>query len=986
MSDQDPDAGRPLLDDARASEERYRAFISNSAEGIWRMELDHPVSTGLTADEQIEAFYEHGSLAECNDAMARMYGYEKAEEIIGARLTDLLVRDDPANLAFLQAFISSGYRLTNAESTELDRAGQRKYFSNNMIGVVDDGFIQRSWGTQTDITERKHSEQRFAVLYGITRIAAEAATETAAADILKLICESMDWELGALWRVDKQANSLCCIEVWHQQSANLGDFSSITRNLVLAPGEGLPGAVWKQEKLIWLEDFLVAFKFPRAPAAAKAGIRAAVAFPLMLRSEVVGVIEFFSHDIKSPDKHLLELLSGIGNQIAQLIAREQTEQAQRESEERYRTLAETASDGIITADETSRILFANPAAGRIFGYELKELEDANLTMLMPDYLRNLHLHGIKRYAKTGKRHIAWDGVELPGLHKDGSEIPLEISFGESHANGKHVYTGIVRDISERRRAAAALLRSEQRYRTMADTAPVLIWEAGTDKLCYSLNQPWLDFTGRTMDQELGSGWTEGIHPDDCERCAAIFEEAFDARAQFSAEYRLRRADGEYRWVTDRGVPRFDADGTFIGFIGSVMDISERKEAEEERAQLFRSEQEARQKAEEASRLKDEFLATVSHELRTPLTAVVGWAHMLQSGQLDEQMTAGALDAITRNAKSQAQLIDDLLDVSRIITGRLRLDIRPADPVAFIEAAIEAVSPAAQAKGVRVQTVIDTGVGAVAGDPQRLQQVVWNLLSNAIRFTPRDGLVQVRLERVHSSIEIVVSDSGSGISLEFLPFVFDRFRQADMSTTRHHGGLGLGLSIVRHLTELHGGTVNAQSEGPGHGATFTVQLPQVGVYYKDNYGVRVHPAADALSQEPDPTERLDNLQVLVVDDERDTRNMLKAMLSEYGAEVTTAASAAEALSIFSQRKLDVLICDIGMPGEDGYEMIRKVRALPRDQGADIPALALTAYARREDQLQALRAGYQMHVPKPVAVNELVTIIASIVARAALQNRD
>ncbi len=985
MFQQDPDAGRPLLDDARASEERYRAFISNSAEGIWRMELDHSVSTGLTADEQIEAFYEHGSLAECNDAMARMYGYEKAEEIIGARLTDLLVRDDPANLAFLQAFISSGYRLTNAESTELDRAGQRKYFSNNMIGVVHDGFIQRSWGTQTDITERKHSEQRFAVLYGIARIAAEAATETAAADILKLICESMDWELGALWRVDKQANSLCCIEVWHQQSANVGDFSSITRNLVLAPGEGLPGAVWKQGQLIWLEDFGAAFKLPRAPAAAKAGIRAAVAFPLMLRNEVVGVIEFFSHDIKSPDKHLLELLSGIGNQIAQVLAREQTEQAQRESEERYRTLAETASDGIITVDETSQILFANPAAGRIFGYELKELEGATLTMLMPDYLRNLHRHGIKRYAKTGKRHISWDGVELPGLHKDGSEIPLEISFGESHAKGKHVYTGIVRDISERRRAAAALLRSEQRYRTMADTAPVLIWEAGTDKLCYSVNQPWLDFTGRTLDQELGSGWAEGIHPDDCERCATIFEEAFDAREQFSAEYRLRRADGEYRWVTDRGVPRFDADGTFIGFIGSVMDISERKEAEEEHAKLFRSEQEARQKAEEASRLKDEFLATVSHELRTPLTAVVGWAHMLQSGQLDEQMTAGALDAITRNARSQAQLIDDLLDVSRIITGRLRLDVRPADPVAFIEAAIEAVSPAAQAKGVRVQTVIDTGVGAVAGDPQRLQQVVWNLLSNAIRFTPRDGLVQVRLERVHSRIEIVVSDSGSGISPEFLPFVFDRFRQADMSTTRHHGGLGLGLSIVRHLTELHGGTVNAQSEGPGHGATFTVQLPQVGVYYKDNQGVRVHPAAE-LNQEPDPTERLDNLQVLVVDDERDTRNMLKAMLSEYGAEVTTAASAAEALSIFSQRKLDVLICDIGMPGEDGYEMIRKVRALPRDQGADIPALALTAYARREDRLQALRAGYQMHVPKPVAVNELVTIIASIVARAALQNRD
>jgi PAS domain S-box-containing protein len=406
---------------------------------------------------------------------------------------------------------------------------------------------------------------------------------------------------------------------------------------------------------------------------------------------------------------------------------------------------------------------------------------------------------------------------------------------------------------------------------------------------------------------------------------------------------------------------------------------ERKWIEEERTRLLSSEQEARREAEAANRLKDEFLATISHELRTPLTAILGWAHLLRAGHLDEKSGNHALETIERNARAQAQLIDDLLDVSRIITGKLRLDVRQVDPASFIESAIEALHPAAEAKDIRVQKVMDTGVVSVAGDPARLQQVVWNLLSNAIKFTSKGGRVQVRLERVNSHIEIVVSDTGAGIKSEFLPHVFDRFRQADQATTRQHGGLGLGLAIVRHLVELHGGTTEAESPGEDQGATFTVHLPVVSVYQKESFSERVHPAARDTLPSFECPEKLDGLKILVVDDEGDTRELLRVGLKHCGAEVLVAGSAKEALKAIETSRPEILISDIGMPDEDGYELIKKVRALPAGRGGKTPAIALTAYARTEDRLRALRSGYQMHVPKPVELAELVAVIASLAQR-------
>lgn len=429
------------------------------------------------------------------------------------------------------------------------------------------------------------------------------------------------------------------------------------------------------------------------------------------------------------------------------------------------------------------------------------------------------------------------------------------------------------------------------------------------------------------------------------------------------------------------------EGRVIGTVTIIEDVTERvaREAElqaqiEDRSRLLSNEKSARNEAERANRLKDEFLATISHELRNPLNAILGWAHMMQLGNLTPANTERAVETIYRNAKSQAQLVADLLDVSRIISGKLRLDVRPVDLLSIINAAIDSIRPAADAKGIRVRTMLDPAAGPISGDADRLQQIVWNLLTNAVKFTPKGGRIRVKLQRINSHVEIVVSDSGVGISKEFLPYVFDRFRQADASTTRIHGGLGLGLSIVHQLVDLHGGTVSVQSEGEGKGATFTIKLPFVGAVsdQKDTESVHLTQTEEVISFEELPS--LQGLKVLVVDDEADTRELIREVLKECGSEVITSCSAAEALAALEKHKPDILISDLGMPDEDGYSLIAKIRALPSERGGQIPAAALTAYARAEDRMRVLRSGFQFHLPKPVDSAELVTVIASLAGRA------
>ena len=1024
----------------------------------------------------------------------------------------------------------------------------------------------------------------------------------------------------------------------------------------------------------------------------------ALAISLMAVRRAVTLFQLVAGDPSTPPADLTAELVALATSVLMaagiamiapfFLSASRSERRLKESEEHYRIVAETASDAIITIDESSTILFANPAAEKIFGYTAEELTGKPLTLLMPEYLRHVHRAGMRRYIETTRRHISWEAVELPGLHKSGREIPLELSFGEFLENGRHTFTGIVRDITERKRAQEALQEGEERFRALVDASAQIVWTTDAEGAVVEDSPSWRAFTGQTYEQWEGWGWLDAFHPEDRERVAALWRKAVEEKTPLNTEYRIHHVSGEWRWTAVRAVPLLAPDGSIRGWVGMNTDITEAKRAEEARreaaerfrflaesmpqkiftarpngdvdyfnrqwteftglsfeeirdwgwtqfihpddveenvrrwrhsvetgepfqfehrfrradgvyrwhlsrahamrdaegrvlmwigsnteiddvkrteaelreqtevvetinrvgqtlsaeldlhkvvqavtdaateltgarfgsffynvineqggsymlytlsgvpaeafahfpmpratdlfgptfrgegvvriddvkldprygknspyygmpeghlpvtsylavpvisrsgevlgglffghteagvfterderivtglaaqaavamdnARLFELVQRERaqaeavaqenarlyEEAERANRLKDEFLATVSHELRTPLTAIIGWSAMLRTNKLDASTSASALETIERNAKAQSQLIEDLMDVSRIITGKLRLDVQAVELAPVVEAAIVSLRPAADARGIKLRAVLDPHAGPVSGDPTRLQQVAWNLLSNAIKFTPKGGRVEVRLERIDSHVELVVSDTGQGIKPEFLPYVFDRFRQADGTTTRAHGGLGLGLAIVRHLVELHGGTVRVGSRGDGHGATFTVVLPLRVINRElSSDEERGHPKAVSGEPHECPPE-LDGLSVLVVDDEPDARLMLKMMLEQCGAEVKVVASAREAIEEIERLRPDVLVSDIGMPEEDGYSLMRRVRALPAGRGGQIPAAALTAYAGADDRKRALLAGFQAHIPKPVDPTELVAAVASLAGR-------
>jgi PAS domain S-box-containing protein len=418
-----------------------------------------------------------------------------------------------------------------------------------------------------------------------------------------------------------------------------------------------------------------------------------------------------------------------------------------------------------------------------------------------------------------------------------------------------------------------------------------------------------------------------------------------------------------------------AEGGYHTFTAFVRDITGRKRAEQEREGLLAATEAARDEAQDASRAKDQFLAILSHELRTPLTSIVGWVYLLRSGTVDEATLAKGLATIERNVMSQAKLVADILDMSRIISARLRLTVRPLQLSPLIAAVLESLLPGARAKNIRVLPVLDPSAGAVLGDPDRLQQVVWNLVSNAIKFTPAGGQVQVRLAREDGLVQVVVQDTGVGIPREFLPHVFDLFRQRDSSDTRPHGGVGLGLALVRRLVELHGGAVSVESEGENRGATFTVSLPAAA----DADPLSVPPLATGPAAMLDAPDVLAGTRVLLAEHAPDVREAIGDILNRHGAEVTAVASGHEALEVLVQSPADVLVSDIEIPGESGYALIGKVRALPPDRGGRTPAVALSALSRTEDRVCSLEAGFQVHLAKPVQPAELVAAVASLAGR-------
>jgi PAS domain S-box-containing protein len=664
------------------------------------------------------------------------------------------------------------------------------------------------------------------------------------------------------------------------------------------------------------------------------------------------------------------------------------------SEDRFERLVASVLDyGIFMLDPRGNIISWNVGAERINGYDADEIIGRHFSLFYPP--EDIAQGKCERELRTAEQEGRFE-EEGWRLRKDGSRFWANVVITAMRgASGELLgFAKVTRDLSERRRAQEELRRSDERLRLLIQSVKeYAIFMLDSEGRIATWNQGAQRLKGYAYEEIVGQHFSR-FYPE-ADVAAGKCEMELDVASRegsFEDEGWRIRKDGSRFWANVVITAVRDADGQLVGFAKVTRDLSERKRHEEERVERARAEEarrlaeeseerqralaaslrEARDRAEQVTRLKDEFLATVSHELRTPLSAILGWGRMLQQGGLDEAKSRHAVEAIVRNATAQQQIVDDLLDVSRIISGKLRLDVDFVDVNAVLDSAIDVIRPAAEAKGITLQPVLNPDAGLIKGDAARLQQVFWNLLTNAVKFTRRGGRVQISLRRVDSSVQIEVLDNGTGIDPDFLPHVFERFSQADSSRSRSSGGLGLGLSIVKDLIELHGGTISAHSEGPGKGSLFAVRLPIVPV----RSSVQRSEGRTSLAPDVKYPAELEELKVLVLDDEQDAREVVQLVLEQGGARVALASTVKEALEAVRTFQPDVIVSDIGMPEEDGYVFIEKLRALPREQGGRTPAIALTAYARAEDRRRALVSGFQNHAAKPIEPQELVMVVANL----------
>src|SRR5215471_8414603 len=809
------------------SDERYRAFIANSSEGIWRYELDNPIPVTLPEDEQIKLFFQRAYTAQCNEAFARMHGRSDVDEILGEPVSVLFVRSDGEKIMeYARTFVRSNYHLVGAETREQDPLGNTRYFLSNLTGILQNEALVRIWGTQQDITDRKDAQAERERLLG------EIETERA---LLRRILEQMP----------------------------------IGVSIAEAPSGRL------------IFHNLEAIRLLRHP---------------LLSSE---------------------------------------------------TYSAYVQYGALHEDGTPYRPEEYPAARSLLSGEIVSSEEI-------------------RYRRGDGTETVFSVNSAPIYNGDGRMILTVVTFI---------------DIAEQKQAEATLREAEERFSKAFRASPdSLVISRVADGLIIEVNESFISMSGYSRDELIGhSAVSLGLHadPDDRQRMVDILTEQNYVR---DYEFRLRRKTGEIRLI------RFSAEPVELRgehcWLTIGHDITERKRSEEELQRLFRQEKAAREEAETANRMKDQFLATVSHELRTPLTSIVGWASILLKESLQEAQAHHALDVIARSARSQCELIDDILDMSRIVTGRFKLEVRPVEIESVFRAAIDIIRPSAEAKRIELEVRALGGTCKVWGDASRLQQAIWNLLSNAVKFTSEGGHIKAQLDFSPSQAEISITDNGAGIDPDFLPYVFERFRQADSSSTRRYGGLGLGLTIVHHVIEMHGGGVSAFSAGKGRGSTFRIFLPLIEPLIAPQPAGALESRPESALTPPlkEKNHLLDRVRVLVVEDDRDTLDLLKLVLDDSGAEVATAPSVKEAIDVFEHWHPDLLVSDIAMPEQDGYQLIGQVRAHDSEHGGNIPAVALTAYVTTDDKKRALAAGFQEHLTKPIRPEELISALASLAGRA------
>ena len=643
--------------------------------------------------------------------------------------------------------------------------------------------------------------------------------------------------------------------------------------------------------------------------------------------------------------------------------------------------ADTEADGNtinITGNYTNNV---KSIVGRYqftdFGIECLRLMTAGQPLIIEDIELDPRIKDVRNaYRQTEIGSV----ICVPLRRENGVVAAMAV-----HQNGPRVWTQdeieLVQLVAnrcwesiERARVARELRTNEERYRILSTTVSAVVWNTDPEGKIPGECTSWGKFTGQSLDEYEGWGWLSAIHPEDRPHTIDKWKACVQDGNNYAVEYRLKRYDGEYRQMVARGVPVVGSDGAIREWIGNCNDITERRQAENEREILLANERATRLETERVSRMKDEFLATLSHELRTPLNAILGWAQVLRRGKKrSETDIAQGLDAIERNARVQTQLIEDLLDMSRIISGKLRLQIQQVTMSEVITTALAAVGPSAEAKKIVIDATHITSNNFVLGDPARLQQVISNLLTNAIKFTPAAGKVDISVEETDSYVEVAVHDTGIGITDVFLPYVFERFRQADASSSRRFSGLGLGLSLVKQITEMHGGKVMVESPGEHLGSTFTVRLP-----------VSVAPITESRKEKSDPSysslfTNLMGVKILVIDDEPDARALIRRILEDCHADVFTAENTTVALEIIKSKSPDVIVSDIGMPDEDGHSFMRKLRGNTFGNPILTPAVALTAFATHEDKRRALESGFDYHISKPVEANELMAIVVKLIGR-------
>ncbi len=846
------------------------------------------------------------------------------------------------------------------------------------INVLDKGFIFRDKtekavriiGTTVDITERKVSENLLRENESLALLSSEVSKalihyksiQEILAACANAIVEHLDAAFARIWTLNKEKNIL-------ELQASAGIYTHLDGEHSHIPvGEFKIGQIAEQRKPHLTNSVIGDERVSNQEWAKKQGMTSFAGYPLIVEDNLVGVIGMFSRHLIG--EATFDALASISNTIALGIERKSIEESRFESEERLRLATEAAEMFSWEFDVQNQTILFSENFEKVSGFTLKS-SSLDFEEALKRFIYSADVEKVKQDIKNAVAEDIPFQSEMRASNSQGKTVWLE-SYGNVVRSGSKIpvkIVGVTQNITERKRTEEQIRESEQNLRALADSIPQLAWMAEPDGYIFWYNKGWYDYTGKTPGQMEGWGWQSVHDPQMLPKVQEKWKHCIENEEPFEMEFPILSADGKFRWFLTRVNPLRDSQGNILRWFGTNTDIDDAKQIELEREAIFKREKAARHEAEEANRAKDEFLSVLSHELRTPLNSMLGWVKMLNAGMLDEEKKQHAFTVLERNIRQQNDLIEDLLDVSRIISGKMNIETEEVNFASVVSTAIENIRPIADGKNILIEFQ-NAAAQKITGDETRLNQVVNNLLSNAVKFTPENGKVSVNLSNNNETVKLEISDSGIGIAPQFLPHIFDRFRQADSTTRRAQSGLGLGLTIVRHLTELHGGKINAASSGVGKGATFSIELPQ-------NLNSKQTAKPKAASFMSEDSGNLKDVRILLVDDNCDGLLPLKMLLEIKNAVVECVDSAHGALKKLAEEPFHILISDIGMPDMDGYELLKTLREMQNSENNAIPAIALTAYASIQDRERALNAGFNQHLSKPIDFDQFLSAVENLV---------